>query len=165
MLSRDKRLPLDTWNQSGVQENVFEINFLRLIHLKIFPKEFHLTTCKEIEKRSLKPTGRRLFTQAKTQNQVTIPMPTFAMKPLTASSTMPVELPQSCMVGQQRQPNIGMVIQQIPKSTIVLGVENSMAKRMGSPRHVEKRRRRTLKFPEPANVQTPLQTGWHMQGR
>ena len=24
MLSRDKRLPLDTWNQSGLQENVFE---------------------------------------------------------------------------------------------------------------------------------------------
>ena len=23
MLSRDKRLPLDTWNQSGLQENVF----------------------------------------------------------------------------------------------------------------------------------------------
>ena len=23
MLSRDKRLPLDTWNQTGVQENVF----------------------------------------------------------------------------------------------------------------------------------------------
>ena len=49
--SRDKRMPLDTWNQSGVQENVFlEINFLRLIHLEIF-LEFHLTTCKEIEKK------------------------------------------------------------------------------------------------------------------
>ena len=23
LLSRDKRLPLDTWNQSGLQENVF----------------------------------------------------------------------------------------------------------------------------------------------
>ena len=23
MLSRDKRLPLDTWNTSGLQENVF----------------------------------------------------------------------------------------------------------------------------------------------
>ena len=27
MLSRDKRLPLDTWNQSGLQENVFGIHF------------------------------------------------------------------------------------------------------------------------------------------
>ena len=37
------------------------------------------------------------------QNQGTIPMPTFATKPLTASSTMPVELLQNYMVGQQRQ--------------------------------------------------------------
>ena len=39
LLSRDKRLPLDTWNRSGVQENVFlEINFLRLIHLEILQR-------------------------------------------------------------------------------------------------------------------------------
>ena len=44
LLSRDKRLPLDTRK---------EINFLRLIHLKIFLNEVHLTTCKEIEKQSL----------------------------------------------------------------------------------------------------------------
>ena len=41
MLSRDKRLPLDTWNTSGLQENVFfVINFLRLIHPEIIIKEF-----------------------------------------------------------------------------------------------------------------------------
>ena len=43
-LSRDKRLPLDTWKQSGVQENVLE---------NPFTKEFHRTTCKEIEKQPL----------------------------------------------------------------------------------------------------------------
>ena len=37
------------------------------------------------------------------QNQGTIPMPTFATKPLTTSSTTPVELPQNYVVGQQRQ--------------------------------------------------------------
>ena len=37
------------------------------------------------------------------QNQGTIPMPTPATKPLTTSSTMPVELLQNYMVGQQRQ--------------------------------------------------------------
>ena len=127
LLSRDKRFSLDTWNQSGLQENVFgiefspfdsprdcshrtqsddvrrnreavpeagrtktshtsedrsfddsefsfiaqpretllthvyiwitgerflDIKFLRLIHLEIFLKEFHLTTCKEIEKQT-----------------------------------------------------------------------------------------------------------------
>ena len=37
------------------------------------------------------------------QNQGTIPMPTFATKPLTTSSTTIVELPQNHMVGQQSQ--------------------------------------------------------------
>ena len=50
LLSRDKRLPLDTWNLSEVQENVLEINFPRLIHPEIILKEFNLTTCKVIEK-------------------------------------------------------------------------------------------------------------------
>ena len=42
LLSRDKRLPLDTWNQSGLQEKkVFGINFLRLIDPEIILKEFN----------------------------------------------------------------------------------------------------------------------------
>ena len=56
LLSRDKRLSLDTWNQSGLQENVFGKHFLRL----------NLTTCKETEKPSLKQEGWRLVTQVKT---------------------------------------------------------------------------------------------------
>ena len=36
-------------------------------------------------------------------NQGTIPMPTFATKLWTTSSTMPLELPQNYTVGQQRQ--------------------------------------------------------------
>ena len=35
-------------------------------------------------------------------NHGTIPLPTFATRPLTTSSTMTVELPQNYMVGQQR---------------------------------------------------------------
>ena len=35
------------------------------------------------------------------QNQGTIPMPTLATRPLTTSSTIRVELPQSYVVGQQ----------------------------------------------------------------
>ena len=42
-------------------------------------------------------------TSEDSQNQGTIPMPTFATKPWTTSSTIPVELPQNYMVGQQRQ--------------------------------------------------------------
>ena len=51
LLSRDKRLPLDAWNQSGVQENVSGNQFSTFdSSWKIFLKEFHLTTCTEIEK-------------------------------------------------------------------------------------------------------------------
>ena len=40
LLSRDKRLLLDTWNQSGVQETFLVINPPRLIHLEFFLNEF-----------------------------------------------------------------------------------------------------------------------------
>ena len=74
VLSRDKRLPLDTWNLSGRQENVFgNLNFLHLIRTKIIIKEF------------------------------TIPMPTSARRPSSMSSLFLVAFPQNSMVGQQRQ--------------------------------------------------------------
>ena len=48
------------------------------------------------------------------QNQSTIPMPTFATRPLTTSSTMLVELPQNYMVGQQRQQTSELQYDKIP---------------------------------------------------
>ena len=45
LLNRDKRLPLDTWNQSGLQEKrSWKSSFLRLIHPEIILKEFNMTT-------------------------------------------------------------------------------------------------------------------------
>ena len=64
LISRNKRLPLDTWNQSGLQENVFGNQFSTFDSPR--DKEFNLTTCKETEMQSLKPEGRRLFTHVKT---------------------------------------------------------------------------------------------------
>ena len=40
LLSRDKRLPLDTWNQSGLQENVFGNQFLLFDSPQDFPQNF-----------------------------------------------------------------------------------------------------------------------------
>ena len=68
MLCRDKRLPLDTWNQSGLQDNVFGNQFSALVHPEIILEEFNLTTSKETRKQSLKPEGRRPFTQVKTDS-------------------------------------------------------------------------------------------------
>ena len=46
---------------------------------------------------------RDFFTGDEKQNRRTIPIPTFAKRPPTFSSVMPVEIPQRLMVGQQRQ--------------------------------------------------------------
>ena len=81
-----------------------EINFLRVIHLDIFFKEFHLTTCKEIEKQLLDFRRlKRSLTSEDGQNYGTIQIPMFASRPLTTSSKHPVDIPQNYVVGQQRQ--------------------------------------------------------------
>ena len=49
------------------------------------------------------PKVKANLTSENGQNYGTIPMPTFASRPLTTSSTIPVELPQNYVVGQQRQ--------------------------------------------------------------
>ena len=70
----------------------------------IFYVEFRLTMRKEIEKQSLKPgRTKTIHTSEDGQYQGTIPMPTFVTKPLTTSSTIPVDIPQNYMVRQQRQ--------------------------------------------------------------
>ena len=104
LLSRDKRLPLDTWNQSGVQENVFGNQFSTFDSLRDFLKEFHLTTCKDIEKQCLtNRRGKTSLTSEDGQNYGTIPMPIFATRPLTTSSKNPVDIPQNYVVEEQRQ--------------------------------------------------------------
>ena len=121
--SRDKRLPLDTWNQSGVQENVSGNQFSTFDS----PRDYRQRIQSEDVQRNREavPEAERtktVHTSEDRQNQGTIPTPKFATKPLTTSSTIPVELPQNCMVGQQRQ----QTIRQIPSSTIIFGVENSI---------------------------------------
>ena len=81
-----------------------EINFLRWIHLDIFLKEFHLTTCKEIGEAA--PGDSKVKTSLTSedgQNYGTIQMWMFASRPLTTSSKHPVDIPQNYVVGQQRQ--------------------------------------------------------------
>ena len=73
VLSR-KRLPLDTWNTSGSQENVF----------------------------GAIGTGTS-FARDEERIEGTIPMPTYARRPSTMSSLFPVDVPQNSMVGQRRQ--------------------------------------------------------------
>ena len=69
MLSRDKRLPLNTWNSTGLQETFLAINPLRLIHRQIILKEFNLTTCNENVEWSLEMEGRTVFAQVRTDKK------------------------------------------------------------------------------------------------
>ena len=104
MLSRDKRLPLDTWNTSGPQENVFGNQLSTFDSPRDHPQGIH--PCAPQRERGSVPqaTGSgTLFARDDKQNRDTIPMLTFAGRPSTVSSLMPVGFPQNSMVGQQRQ--------------------------------------------------------------
>ena len=104
LLSRDKRLPLDTWNQSGLQENVFGNQFSTFGSPRDHPQRIQSDDVQR--NREAVPEARRTKTFHTCEDRLnpsTIPMPTCATKPLTTSSAMPVELPQNYMVGQQRQ--------------------------------------------------------------
>ena len=98
LLSRDKRLPLDTWNTFGV------IIFLHVIHPEIILKE--LTVVQHRGEQGSVPqalgTGTS-FARDEERNRGTIPMPTLARRPLTISPFIPVAIPQNSIVGQQRQ--------------------------------------------------------------
>ena len=72
VLSRDKRLPLDTWNQAGLQENVFGTQF----------SMFDSPRDQENENQFHKLQGRTLLARDDKQNQGTIPMLTFATRPV-----------------------------------------------------------------------------------
>ena len=104
LLSRDKRLPLDTWNQSGVQENVFGNQFSTFDSPKGFPQRSSSDNVqRNREAIPHQPKGKASLTSGDGQNYDTIPMPTFASRPLTASSALPMKLQQNYVVGQQRQ--------------------------------------------------------------
>ena len=67
MLSRDKRLPLDTYGTHRDYRKTFlVINFLLLIHPEIILKEFTLAHHKENEDQFYEQQGQRLFSQEMT---------------------------------------------------------------------------------------------------
>ena len=104
LLSRDKRLPLDTWNRSGVQENVFGIQCSTFDSPRDHPQRIQFDDVQS--NREVVPEAGRTrtsHTSEDRQNYGTIPMPTFATRLSTTSSTILVDLPKNYMVGQQRQ--------------------------------------------------------------
>ena len=103
-LSRDKRLTLDTWNQSGLQENVLGNQFSTLDSPRDHPQRIHSDNAQR-NREAVPEAGKTKTSQTSEDrlNHGTIAMPTFATWSLTTSSTILVELPQNYVVGQQRQ--------------------------------------------------------------
>ena len=102
MLSCDKRLPLDTWNRCGSQENVFSNPRSTL--------ESSQTPCRRIHPFATPSATGEVLVLKSTEKLVareeerigdTIPMPTFASRPSTMRSFSLVDIPQSSMVVQQ----------------------------------------------------------------
>ena len=99
LLSRDKRLPLDTWNQYGLQEHVLGNQFSTFDSPRDFPQRISSENVhRNREAIPHRPEEKASLTSGDGQNYGTIPMPTFASRPLTSSSTILVELPRNYLV-------------------------------------------------------------------
>ena len=104
MLSRDKRSPLDTWNTSGLQDNVFGNQFSTVDSSRNHHQRIHHSmTPGDTGSVPVHIGTRTPVAREKDLNRGTIPMQTFACRPPTISSLFPVDIPQNSMVGQQRQ--------------------------------------------------------------
>ena len=103
MPSCDKRLRPETWNPSGLQENVFSNPRSTFKSTKTPCQGTHpfMTSSAAGEAPALISTGKLLAREDERRGS-TIPMPTLARRPPTMSSFVPVDIPQSSMVGQQR---------------------------------------------------------------
>ena len=79
MLSRDKRLPLDTWNQSGLQENVFENQFSTFDSSQNHHQEIHHRTTPRETGSVPQKIGTETFSASDEERiEGRIPVPTFA---------------------------------------------------------------------------------------
>ena len=104
VLSCDKRLPPDTWNLSGLQENVVANPRSKLESSQTPYRGIHQCATPRAtgEVPVLISTGAPV---AREEERIgnTGPMPTFASRPSTTSSFLPVDIAQSSVVGQPRQ--------------------------------------------------------------
>ena len=111
----DKRLPLDTWNQSGEQDNVFGNQFSTFDSPRDFPQRI---SSEDVQRNREAAFGdievKTNLTSEDGQNYGTLPMLMFASSPLTTSSKNPVDIPQNYVVGQQRQHISETTIRQVP---------------------------------------------------
>ena len=100
MLSCHKRLPLDTWNRSGSQENVFANPRPTLESSQTPHRGIHQFATPTAGEAPTFMSTKRLVAREEERSGNAIPMATFARRPSTTRSFSPVGIPQSSMVGQ-----------------------------------------------------------------
>ena len=111
MLSRDRRLPLDTWNLSEPQENVFGNPRSKYdSSQKLHQGNLHTTTPSATGAIPVHGSAGTLVARDEEIIGSKIPMPMFVGRPTTMRSFLPVEIPEHSMVGQQRQADVGTSI-------------------------------------------------------
>ena len=104
MLSRDKRQPCDSWNALGLQENAFGSQFSTVGSPRKQSQGIHHGETRRETQSVPRAIGTGTsFTIYDEQNKGTIPMPMFARRPSTTSSSIPMDFPHNSMVGQQKQ--------------------------------------------------------------
>ena len=104
MLGCDKRMPLDTWNMSGPQENVFGESFSTFDSTRNLCQGIHhSTTPGDAGSVPVHIGTETLVAREEDRIRGTIPKSTFARRPSTMSSLIPVDIPQNSLFGQQRQ--------------------------------------------------------------
>ena len=95
MLGRDQRLPLDTWETSGLQENVFGNHFSTFGSPGNHSQGIHYGAAHETQRETESvPLAIGIgisLARDDEQNRGTIPMPTFARRPSTMGSIILVD--------------------------------------------------------------------------
>ena len=103
-LSRDERLPHDTWNTSGPQENVFANQFSTVDSSRNhYQRSHHSMTPGDTGSVPVHIETITVVARDEDLNWGTIAMPNFAGRPSSISSLFPLGIPQNSMVAQQRQ--------------------------------------------------------------
>ena len=111
MPSCDRRLPLDTWNRSGSQENVFANPRWTLESSQTPYRGIHQFATPSAAGEAPAIIGtKRLVTREEERSGNTIPMPTFTRRPATTSSFSPVGIPQSFYGWTAKTADIGTSI-------------------------------------------------------
>ena len=86
------------------RKNIFENQFSTFDAPRDFPRRISSDDVQRNREAALgDPKLKTSLKSEDGQNYGTIPLPTFASKPLTTSCTIPVDVPQNYVVGQQRQ--------------------------------------------------------------